>query len=240
MEPKMISHKLKLIIPEIPKCGSCSIFEWMLKEDPEFQTTDIDAWGKYHPGHKQLHEHDRLMKDDVSYQRVLVGRNPYTRAVSAFEYCQYAMDVSAINGLFVLKCLNDVDFKSWFMNITSPNAWVNPSGTPQAPVDVPDHNYLDGGFRTQKYYAEGYDDKTLFIHLEEGSKQLSKILKFEVSLPYVNTHKKTLENSDYRIGPWEEYYSDMDIIKQIQLLYKEDFTLWGYDPNINPYTEESW
>ena len=236
----MISHKLKLIIPETPKCGSCSVHEWMLKEDPDLETTDIDAWGKYWPGHRPLYEHDKLMKDDVSYQRVLVGRNPYTRAVSAFEYCQYAEDVSALNGLFVQKSLNDVNFKSWYMNITAPDAWVHPSGTPLAPVDAPDHNYLDGGFRTQKYFAEGYDDETLFIHLEDGSKQLSTILKMNVSLPYVNSHKKTLEGREYRIGPWEEYYSDMETVMQIQLLYKDDFTLWGYAPNINPYTEESW
>ena len=49
-----------------------------------------------------------------------------------------------------------------------------------------------------------------------------------------------MQGSNYDVKEWQHYYGKKEIVKKIQELYKYDFILFGYDPSINPYTEEPW
>jgi len=223
----MISHVEKIIVPEIPKSGSCSTYAWLKAQDRTIMRRD----------HAPLIDYRNWCNVEDDYHVMLIGRNPFTRAVSAYEYAQYAENISNLRGTHVLKS----NFQDWYNNIDYADLAKN--NTTVSLVLNDEDEYLDASFRPQYSFINYFDDTR--SHANERCDDLlknSEFLKLEECdfLPKVNTHKRTLEKRSYEIQNWKHYYTDMDIVTQIQLLYAEDFTLWGYDPKINPYTEEAW
>ena len=223
----MISHVEKIIVPEIPKCGSSSAYAWLKEKDRTIMRRD----------HAPLIDYRNWCNVEDDYHVMLIGRNPFTRAVSAYEYAQYAENISNLRGTHVLKS----SFQEWYNNIDYRDLAKN--NTTQSLVLDEEDEYLDASFRPQYSFINYFEDTR--SHANERCDDLlknSEFLKLEECdfLPKVNTHKRTLEKRSYEIKKWDHYYTDKDIISQIQLLYAEDFVLWGYDPKINPYTEEQW
>ena len=224
----MISHVEKIIVPEIPKCGSSSAYAWLKEKDRTIMRRD----------HAPLIDYRNWCNVEDDYHVMLIGRNPFTRAVSAYEYAQYAENISNLRGTHVLKS----SFQEWYNNIDYSDLAKN-NTTESLKLNDEEDEYLDASFRPQYSFINYFEDTR--SHANERCDDLlknSEFLKLEECdfLPKVNTHKRTLEKRSYEIKKWDQYYTDMDIVTQIQLLYAEDFTLWGYDPKINPYTEEPW
>jgi len=168
---------------------------------------------------------------------MLIGRNPFTRAVSAYEYAQYSENNSNLRDKSVLTS----GFQEWYQHLEY--ADLPKANTTQSLVLNDEDEYLDASFRPQYSFINYFEDTR--SHANERCDDLlknSEFLKLEECdfLPKVNTHKRTLEKRSYDIKNWNLYYTDMDIVTQIQMLYAEDFTLWDYNPSINPYTEEPW
>ena len=245
----MISESLGLIVPEIPKCGPCSMYDWLKTLDGALERKD----------HIALNQYPQYMTQPAkNYTVIMMGRNPYTRAVSAYEYAQYAENDSNFRGLCVLEKLNDVTFQGWYNSIKSTD--LARGCGPEGYTFETEGEFLDGSFRPQTAYACVFDDSrsmdaqaapellenARFLQLESANMTLSHFMGQKVELPYVNTHKETLETNNeglhgsYRMNDWTEYYTDKDIVTQIKLLYADDFTLWGYDEKINPYTGKTW
>ena len=224
----MISHVEKIIVPEIPKCGSSSAYAWLKAQDRTIFRRD----------HAPLIDYRNWCNVEDDYHVMLIGRNPFTRAVSAYEYAQYAENISNLRGTHVLKS----SFQDWYNNIDYRDLAKN-NTTESLKLNDEEDEYLDASFRPQYSFINYFEDTR--SHANERCDDLlknSEFLKLEECdfLPKVNTHKRTLEKRSYEIKKWDHYYTDMDIVTQIQLLYAEDFILWGYDPKINPYTEEPW
>ena len=226
----MISHDLGLIVPEIPKSGSSAMYAWLLGKDRALERKD----------HVPLIEYRQHIKQGIDYTARFLGINPYTRAVSAFEYGKRHDNHSKVNGVALLD--DDVTFQMWYNAIQYQDLFKN-HGT-EGMKFASEEEDLTGCFRTQtsfinylddsrSFHAERCDDLLKnheFLRLEEWGKDKS----------VVNSHKLTNEGRRYELKNWNLYYTDMEIVKQIEILYKDDFILWGYDPNINPYTEEPW
>jgi hypothetical protein len=224
----MISHVEKIIVPEIPKCGSSSAYAWLKEKDRTIFRRD----------HAPLIDYRNWCNVEDDYHVMLIGRNPYTRAVSAYEYAQYSENNSNLRGKSVLTS----GFQEWYQHIEYED--LPKSNTTQSLVlNQEEDEYLDASFRPQYSFINYFEDTR--SHANERCDDLlknSEFLKLEECdfLPKVNTHKRTLEKRSYDIKNWNLYYTDMDIVTQIQMLYAEDFNLWGYDYKINPYTEEPW
>ena len=226
----MISHELGLIVPEIPKCGSSAMYAHLLSKDSTLDRKD----------HAALIEYRNYIKPGIDYTARFLGRNPYTRAVSAFEYGKRHDNHSSLNGVTLLD--DDVTFQMWYNAIQYQDLFRD-HGTEGMYFEGKEEG-LTGCFRTQTSFINYIDDsrsfnsercddllkKHEFIRLEEWGKDKS----------VVNSHRNTNEGRRYELKHWNLYYTDMEIVKQIELLYKDDFILWGYDPKINPYTEEPW
>ena len=224
----MISHVEKIIVPEIPKCGSSSAYAWLKEKDRTIMRRD----------HAPLIDYRNWCNVEDDYHVMLIGRNPFTRAVSAYEYAQYAENISNLRGTHVLKS----SFQEWYNNIDYSDLAKN-NTTESLKLNDEEDEYLDASFRPQYSFINYFDDTRSHANVRcDDLLKNSEFLKLEECdfLPKVNTHKRTLEKRSYEIKKWDQYYTDMDIVTQIQLLYAEDFTLWGYDPKINPYTEEPW
>ena len=71
----MISHVEKIIVPEIPKSGSCSTYAWLKEQDRTIMRRD----------HAPLIDYRNWCNVEDDYKVLLIGRNPFTRAVSAYE-----------------------------------------------------------------------------------------------------------------------------------------------------------
>ena len=217
----MISHYLKIIAPKIPKNGTESMLMWAKGEDEKTENF----------GHREIEFYKPHMKENTDYKIILVGRNPFTRAVSAFEYTRNISNPDHIVH----------DFDKHYHTVDS-----------NAMIETPENWLPIGAFTKQTYWVKGHENmgETHKLKLENMSQELSEVIQFHVSMPKVNSHKRiaarhskfhgTYEQGlSYDIQPWESYYSKR-MVKKIQELYKEDFEFWGYDPNINPYTEEPW
>ena len=181
------------------------------------------------------------MKDNIDYKVLLVGRNPFTRAVSAYEYTK------AAGHTYILKFKDFSDFMSQ-VNTDEKISYTDDTNnhfSPGIPMGI-------GAFTKQVYWIKGHETmgEVHKIKLENISQELSDIMGFYVDFPRKNTHKRVssrhssthqryMTGYSYEIKPWKHYYTK-DMVKKIQELYKEDFEFWGYDPNINPYTEEPW
>ena len=223
----MISHVEKIIVPEIPKCGSSSAYAWLKAKDRTIFRRD----------HAPLIDYRNWCNVEDDYHVMLIGRNPFTRAVSAYEYAQYAENNSNLRGKRVLTS----GFQEWYQHIEYADLPKN--NTTVSLVLNDEDEYLDASFRPQYSFINYFDDTR--SHANERCDDLlqnHEFIRLEEAdfLPQVNTHKKTAEGSSYEIKNWNLYYTDMEIVTQIQMLYAEDFTLWDYDPSINPYTEEPW
>ncbi len=224
----MISHVEKIIVPEIPKCGSSSAYSWLKAQDRTIFRRD----------HAPLIDYRNWCNVEDDYHVMLIGRNPYTRAVSAYEYAQYAENNSNLRGKRVMTS----NFQEWYQHIEYQD--LPKSNTTQSlTLDEENDEYLDASFRPQYSFINYFDDTRSHANVRcDDLLKNSEFIRLEEAdfLPKVNTHKRTLEKGSYNIQKWDHYYTDMDIVTQIQLLYAEDFVLWGYDPKINPYTEEPW
>jgi len=226
----MISHDLGLIVPEIPKSGSSAMYAWLLGKDRALERKD----------HVPLIEYRQHIKQGIDYTARFLGRNPYTRAVSAFEYGKRHDNHSKVNGVTLLD--DDVTFQMWYNAIQYQDLFKN-HGT-EGMKFASEEEDLTGCFRTQTSFINYLDDSRSF-HGEKCDDLLEKheFLRLEEwgkDKSVVNSHKLTNEGRRYELKNWNLYYTDMEIVKQIEILYKDDFILWGYDPKINPYTEEPW
>ena len=134
------------------------------------------------------------------------------------------------------------NFQEWYQHLEYGDL-AKSNTTQSLTLDEQNDEYLDASFRPQYSFINYFDDTRSHANVRcDDLLKNSEFIRLEEAdfLPKVNTHKRTLEKRSYEIKNWDYYYTDMDIVTQIQLLYAEDFTLWGYDPKINPYTEEQW
>ena len=153
----MISHELGLIVPEIPKCGSSTMYAHLLSKDRTLDRRD----------HVPLIEYRNYIKQGIDYTAQFLGRNPYTRAVSAFEYGKRHDNHSKVNEVALLD--DDVTFQMWYNAIQYQDLFRD-HGTEGMKFESGDG--LTGCFRTQTSFINYLDDSRSF-----GSERCDDLLK---------------------------------------------------------------
>ena len=237
-----ISRNLKIIIPRPPKAGSTSTAMWLMAQDDEMTKKDTE----HHETLDNYQAKDINLKD---YTIIHVGRNPFKRQVSAYEFSRYTH-----NHAYTPNCtVQDADFRTWYMQLT--NLMLYRYDEPLGAHDQGENRLrwdLDPVFFPQSHFTScRHDAKHAdFVQIEQFEEYRIEKYPDSPKLGVLNAHD-TREGDhypsnsagggeNYEIKHWSEYYTDMDIVRKIQGLYSDDFTMWGYDPNINPYTEEPW
>tara|TARA_R100001594_G_scaffold37704_1_gene68190 strand:+ start:50 stop:790 length:741 start_codon:yes stop_codon:yes gene_type:complete len=242
-----ISKKLKLILPRIPKCGSTSTTTWLTKLDPSLLEENTGDHNNVY------HYISELERDGISlsgYELVMVGRNPFKRQVSSFEYSKM-LDPSNF----------DMTFEEFYKTLELKHICHYSNGVYKKNYGDNEEWHTDSCFMNQHHYfiINGHPDFPLermqLVQLENFESDMEKIGFKGAELPHMNKHDdreltdgetvpantaSTYQGSNYEIKDWTEYYGNSEIVHKIQELYKYDFKLFGYDPNINPYTEEPW
>ena len=240
-----VSKSLKLILPRIPKNGSTSFTAWIAEQDKSLTYDDtIEHSCLNHYGNLVVEEY----KEDIGdYDVVLVGRNPFKRQVSAFEYN------IMLNRPLPLIGNIDSTFEEFYstMEIKHLNTWSTEWDVGQEFLNQ-HHTFLREG-----HPAISISD-IKFVKLENFVEEMTELGYNITELPVLNHHtsiesKKNqkgflqesvnwppTQGSNYIVKDWSFYYGKSEIVQKIQELYKYDFMFWGYDPNINPYTEEPW
>jgi hypothetical protein len=234
-----ISRKLKIIIPRPPKAGSTSTATWLMAQDKDMVTKDTEH---HEPLDHYIDNHKIDLKD---YTILHVGRNPFQRQISAYEFSRFTTN----HAYTPLHRVLDVDFKTWYMNLLMKHIYEY-----DEPLDG-EHNFrwdLDPVFFPQTSFTSNRHDAihAEFIQIEKFEEFRLEKYPDSPKLGRLNAHNnregqsyKSNSNANvanYKVHDWTHYYTDMDIVRKMQALYSDDFSRWGYDPNINPWTEELW